>query len=295
MRVVVPGGTGFVGRHFVRELLAHGHEVTVVGRGPAPPDLECAYRRGDLSAAAPRSLLAGHDAIAVLAGNGDVQAALADPVASFRANALTVLRALEAARGAGGTRVLVVSTQRVYAPAAMPLREDSPLDPADPYALAKRTAEEWALLYRAQYGVPAIVVRLFSSYGPGQLARSPLSGVIAIFVARALAGQPLVVHGPGRRDFVYVSDAARGLRLALEHADLHAGPYNLGSGVGTGLWELAELVRREVGSNVPIQARSGGEALDRVADLERASADLGYRPRVMLAEGLRAYVEWCRG
>jgi UDP-glucose 4-epimerase len=153
-------------------------------------------------------------------------------------------------------------------------------------------AEQWLRMYGQLYDVPGVVLRGFSIYGPGQLVSGGTSGVLSIFVQRALADAPLVIDSPSLRDFVEVADAAVLVRLALTHPRAVGGVYNIGSGVATPLRELAERVRAVTGSRSHVEGPPPGEASGYVADLTRARAELGYNPRVTLAEGLVRYVDW---
>ena len=145
---------------------------------------------------------------------GDVQDSFRRPFEYNRLNALGTLNVLEGARRTGG-HVILASTQRVYRTTRGPIREDAALAPADPYAVSKLVAERWCQMYSEQLGVPTTVVRLFSVYGPGQVGQGT-SGVVSIFLGRALRNEPLEVHAEQRRDLTEVGDVARGIRLVIE-------------------------------------------------------------------------------
>ena len=301
MQILVTGGSGFIGRHVVSELTAAGHQLTTLHRGdplaergaggPAPRHLQL-----DVLSSEARQAAAHADAIVHLAGRGDVQASYREPRQFNQLNALGTLNILEGAR-AGQAHVVLASTQRVYQRAEQPIHEDAPLAPADPYAYSKLVAEQWCRMYAEQLDTPTTVVRLFSVYGPGQVGQGT-SGVVSIFLDRARRGEPLTVHADQRRDLTWVGDVARGIRLAVESppsAESPARVYNLASGVGTTLHELAQLVCAAVESRseiVPPTDRSAEG--DRVADVTRARAELGYVPAVSVAAGLARLVEGAR-
>jgi len=149
-------------------------------------------------------------------------------------------------------------------------------------------------MYAEQLGVPTTVLRLFSVYGPGQVGQGT-SGVVSIFIDRARRGEQLAIHAAQRRDLTFVGDVARGIRLALERppADPRtARVYNLATGVGTSLDELARSVCRVVRSrsviDPPTEASAEG---DRVADIGRAGDELGFEPSIGVEEGLRLVAE----
>jgi len=300
MQVLVTGASGFIGRHVVRELLGRGHAVITLHRSDAL-SLHCTegevravpHVRADALSDRAREAAAQADAVVHLAGRGDVQASFRAALEYNRLNALGTLNVLDGARERGA-HVVLASTQRVYRSAGEPLREDAPLAPADPYAASKLVAEQWCRMYSEQLGLPTTVARLFSVYGPGQVGQGT-SGVVSIFLDRARRGQPLQIHAAQRRDLTYVGDVARGIRLALERPPAEpsvARVYNLATGIGTSLDELARAVCGVVrsGSEIVPPSRASVEG-DRVADVTLARNDLGFEPSVSLAEGLRRMAE----
>jgi len=233
------------------------------------------------------------DAIVHLAGRGDVQASFREPYEFNQLNALGTLNVLEGARD-GRAHLILASTQRVYRPTAVRIAEDATLGPTDPYATSKLVAEQWCQMYAEQLGVPTTVVRLFSVYGPGQVGQGN-SGVVSIFLHRARRSEPLSIHADQRRDLTWVGDVAHGIRLALERPPSENRPwrvYNLATGLGTTLQELALRVREVTGSFsevLPPTERSPEG--DRVADITRAQAELGYQPTTTILDGLRRLAE----
>jgi nucleoside-diphosphate-sugar epimerase len=293
VKVAVTGASGFIGRHVVADLLGAGYAVTTLHRGAPLMGAGTVHFHADVVSSDLRPALADAQSVVHLAGNGDVQGSFARPLESTRLNALGTLRVLDAARETGAHLVLA-STQRIYRPSPHPFPEDAPLEPADPYAVAKLVAEQWCGMYARQLGLPTTVVRLFTVYGPGQVGRGT-SGVVGIFLERALRDAPLEVHAEQRRDLTYVGDVARGIRLAL----LRPPPpgvariYNLATGIGTRLEQLAHLVCRVVGSRSPVvPPKDRSPEGDRVADLARARRELGYAPEVDLEHGVRSTAQW---
>lgn len=291
--VLVTGASGFIGRHVVAELRAHGYTVRTLHRGGPLPGLEAAHTAADVLAPEARAAAAAAGAVVHLAGRGNVDEARERPFEYNAVNALGTLNVLEGARQ-GGARVVLASSQRVYQPGVGALRELARVDPLEPYGVSKLVAEEWCRLYARVYGVLTVALRIFSVYGPGQQPQGS-SGVLAIFAHRALAGEPVYVRSRVRRDFVHVGDVARAFRRALE-ADLRPGAcYNVGTGVGTSLPELARLLLQVTGSRSPIVLElTDPESGDRVADPALASRELGFDARIPLADGVQSYVDWLR-
>jgi UDP-glucose 4-epimerase len=291
MRILVTGASGFIGRHVVAELLGADLDVTTLHRGRpliGPGPLPQRHVQADVTGTKAREIAASVDAVVHLAGRGDVQASYREPQAFGALNAQGMLNVLEGARRSGA-HVVLASTQRMYRPTDHPISEDAPLAPTDPYAYSKLVAEQWCRMYAEHLATPTTIVRLFSVYGPGQVGQGT-SGVVSIFLDRAHRGLPLTVHAEQRRDLTWVGDVARGIRLAL---DLPPSPpatprvYNLATGVGTTLEELARMVctaTRSTSTIEPPAVRSPEG--DRVADISRARAELGYEPQVSIAEGI---------
>lgn len=286
MRVLVTGATGLIGRVAVRELLARGHRICTLQRGPGPALPNVKAYRADTASGRARSAAAASGAVLHLAGRGDVLESWQTPLDYLKVVVGGTLNVLEGARTSGASLVMA-STHRVYRPSRRPVREAGPVWPVDPYAVAKLAAEQYCRLYAERYGLATRAVRLFSVYGPGQRGRGN-SGVVAIFIQRALEGQDLIVDPAPRRDLTYVDDAVYGLCQALEMARPGFAVYNVATGEGTALQTLAETVVRLTGSRSrigpPAEPWTGG---DLVADLRLARRELGYEPTVELEEGLR--------
>jgi dTDP-L-rhamnose 4-epimerase len=184
---------------------------------------------------------------------------------------------------------------------AAPTPEDSALLARNVYALTKRWQEELALSLGSVYGFPVVCLRLFNVYGPRQSLSNPYTGVLAIFLARLLAGEQPVVYEDGgqSRDFISVHDVADTALLALETDRADGVVMNLGSGelrrIGDIGRTLATLTGREdLQPRVTGQFRRG-DVRHCTADIARARRVLGFAPRVGWEQGLRELLTWCRG
>ena len=217
MNIVVTGGAGFIGANLCRDLLAaiptwNGSWRSTISR-PAPFQSRRPRRRGagrglrSSTPACSTRLLAGADAVVHLAARPSVPRSLEDPVASHEANATGTVRVLEAARRRGRPQVMVASSSSVYgANPALPKREDMATMPVSPYAASKLATESDALAYGHSFGLPVLAFRFFNVFGPLQAADHAYAAVVPTFVAAALRGDPLPVHGDGgqTRDFTFV-------------------------------------------------------------------------------------------
>lgn len=296
MRAVVTGGTGFIGQHLVRSLQESGWGLVTIARHPADRELPGAEQHAVLvDDERIREIIGPGDVVVHLAARGSDGLSFTEPYEYGKINAFGTLNVLEACRLAGA-RFVLASTQRVYASKREPLDEDSALDPRSPYAYSKLVAETWTRMYAELYQLPAVILRIFSVYGPGQLITSGTSGVVSIFAQRVLAGEELIVHGRQTRDFTYVADAVSAIESVMR-VECRAGSiYNIGSGVATSLADLAVAVKEVAGSNSGIVIDE--EYPDQscyVADIGKARRELGYSPQFSLKEGLAKYMEWFSG
>lgn len=301
--MLVTGGGGFIGSHLVEALLARGDAVTVLDRfddsyDPAPrrARVPAAARlvEGDLfDEARLAEALTGVDAVAHLAARPGVRESLRDPVPTVRENVLGTTVVLDAMRRRGLRRLVFASSSSVYGVA--PGRSLSEADPcthqASPYGASKRAAELLCLTAAEAWGLDVSVARLFTVYGPRQ--RPGMA--IARFVEALSAGRPLTLYGDGssRRDYTFVGDAVAGLLAALDQAEGYR-VVNLAGGVSVRLTELAEAVATALGRPLRVQwlPDQAGDVPETAADLTVARTWLGWAPRVGLAEGLRAYLDW---
>ncbi|HZL98783.1 MAG TPA: NAD-dependent epimerase/dehydratase family protein, partial [Planctomycetota bacterium] len=205
-----------------------------------------------------------------------------------------------AARAARVRRIVYSSSSAVYGDKVTgPSRETRREAPVSPYGMNKLAAEHLFRMAPALYGVDTFSLRYFNVYGPRQDPGSPYSGVISIFITRALADEPPTIHGDGlqSRDFTYVSDVAAANLAALGLRRGGGRVANVGSGRSTDLLALWDAVRRACG-RPGLQARHGparpGDIKHSLATTERAARWLGLGPAVGLDAGLQRTVAWYR-
>ncbi len=292
MRVLVTGGTGFIGAHLVEALQARGHQpITLSRRAEGLPGVE--HHSMEVNDDRALRLASEVDAVVHLAGLSNASASYQDPLLFNRVNALGTLTMLEGARRGRG-KVVFASSQRIYRPVPDPIPEDGIIEPQDPYGYSKLCGERWMEMYARFYGVQAVTLRFFSVYGPGLVISGGASGVAGIFVGKALRGEPLVAHTNQSRDLTYVTDVARGILLTLEKPVPAGSCYNVATGVGTSMEQLAEMACRVTHSDSQIRVEGSANFGYLVADISRARVDLGYSPQVDLKEGLERYIAWYR-
>ncbi|MEV5696464.1 MULTISPECIES: NAD-dependent epimerase/dehydratase family protein [Streptomyces violaceoruber group] len=304
MRVLVTGGSGFVGSHLCEALLHRGDTVWCL-------DNHCTGEPANVARLLGRPgfglVRADVTHTLRLPGPVDAVAHLASPASppDYARLALETLaagshgteNALRLARR-HGARFVLASTSEVYGdPAVHPQPEEywgnvNPVGPRSVYDEAKRYAEALTTAYRTTYGVDTGIVRIFNTYGPRM---RPHDGrVVSTFVRQALAGAPLTVQGDGTqtRSFCYVDDLVRALVAMLDAP--HRGPVNLGNPAEYTVGELAALVLRLTGSPSRVEHRPlpVDDPARRRPDIRRARTLLDWEPEVPLETGLRRTVTW---
>jgi UDP-glucose 4-epimerase len=291
VRILVTGGSGFIGSHVVDKAVEAGHEAIVFDTSVSPYGAETIIgdvTRFDEVAAAAQ----GCDAIVHMAAMADVNEVADAPVATEAVNAQGTLAVLEAARAASVGRVVYASTIWVYGEHVNGVAtEDSPLGiPRHFYTATKLAGEMYCHSYGELYDVEHTILRFGIPYGP----RAREAAVLPAFVIRAHAGEPLTIAGTGRqsRRFVYVEDLADGVVAALAPVAANR-IYNLVGDESVTIREIAELVQELVRpvEIVHLEGRRGDFPGVEVSG-ERAALDLGWRATTPFAEGARRYVEW---
>jgi UDP-glucose 4-epimerase len=305
----VTGGAGFIGSHVADKFLAEGWSVTIVddlssGKRENLPKKATFHEFGINTDEFAQLVGKGNfDVIAHLAAQMDVRKSVADSVLDAKINILGSLNMMEALRAsAASTRVVFTSTGGVlYGDFNTPPNfETYPKDPESPYAISKLSTEYYLAYYGRVHNRDATALRFGNVYGPRQDPHGE-AGVVAIFCGRVLSNRPLTVFGDGlqTRDYVYVGDVARAVWLAAtkplpEKGRLDARAFNIGTGKGTSVLEIAKLVKQASGSNVPIEfaPHRPGEQQESFVNADKARDLLGWTAEVPLADGLAITYKW---
>lgn len=300
--VLVTGGAGFIGSSLTRVLAAGGAQVRVVDNlatgapanlpgghedGADAVELVVADVRDDLAMS---QLCADAEIVFHLACLG-VRHSLSYPIVNLDVNAAGSLCVLEAARLAGVTRVVHVSSSEVYGDATCaPMTEHHPTHPHTVYGAGKLAGEACALALARTHDFDAVVIRPFNAYGPRSHAEGDSGEVIPRFLVQALHGDPLYVFGSGRqtRDFTHVYDTAVAIARAGVAPDLTGRTFNVGSGHEVSIDEVARTVIRMTSSTSPVVhvAPRPGDVARLIADSTEANLVLGHRPEITLEDGL---------
>jgi len=308
--MLVTGAAGFIGSHVSEALIARGHAVVGMdnfdafyGRAVKERNLKGllanrAFRFVEGDVARDPLPLDGVGAVLHLAAKPGVRPSLEDPGAYMEANVTATARVFDAARRAGIARIVFGSSSSVYGNSTpAPFAEDArALEPISPYAATKRAGELVAYAFAHLYPLRIICLRFFTVYGPRQ--RPDLA--IHKFTDLIARGQAVRMHGDGssERDYTYISDCVDGVLAALARtekaADGSVELLNIGGGERVRLDRLIALIASALGREARIERHPDqpGDVRLTDADLHRAEAALGYRPRVGIEEGIRNFVRW---
>ncbi len=313
MKVVVTGGAGFIGSHFVRclargELVASGvpdgativvlDALTYAGHvenlAPVAGSVELVV--GDVAdPAVVDRVLAGADLVVHFAAESHVDRSILGAETFVRTNVLGTQVLLDGALRHAVGRFVHVSTDEVYGsiPAGS-WRESHPLEPNSPYSASKAGSDLLVRAYHRTHGLDCVTTRCSNNYGPYQTPEK----VVPLFVTNLLDGLPVPLYGDGRnvRDWLHVDDHCRGIALAASRGR-PGEVYNLGGGTELTNRELTERILAELGAgpdSVQLVTDRKGHDLRYSVDIAKAREALGYEPRVPFADGLRDTVAWYR-
>jgi UDP-glucose 4-epimerase len=298
-KVVVTGGSGFIGSHVVDVMIEAGHDVTVIDHRVKPHRPDVRFEDVDLmDLSSVLTSTRGAEHIFHLAAVSNVNYALKYPVYTATLNVVGTANILEAARLNAARRFYLASTVWVYngAPGGDAVDESTPfyLDGAGHiYTSTKMASEMVCHNYGQLYGVPFTVLRYGIPYGPRM--REEL--LIPVFIKKAMAGEPLTVSGTGDqyRKFIYVRDMAEGHLLAMNAVAANK-TYNLEGSRKVTVLEVAEGIRRVLGNGVRIELgpERAGDFAGKEVSGEKARRELGWSPKIDFEEGIRLTVDWFR-
>jgi UDP-glucose 4-epimerase len=309
--VLVIGGLGFIGRRLVETLTERGARVTVMTpsrerhRDTALAQEARGVRiaEGDVrDSSALTAMVAGQHVVFNLAGQSGAVRSMEEPWSDLSVNVGGMLTLVEVLRRENrAARVVFASSRLEYGRVGPdPVAETHPVNPMCLHAIHKLVAEDYLRLYERLYGISHAVARITNPYGPGQPRVRTDYGVVNRLIHLALADETLPIYGNGhqRRDYIYIDDVVEAL-LAMASPEKKSGTYNVGTGIGTSIADMATAIVHAAGGGrvafvpwppVAEQIETG----DFVADITRIRTELGWWPQVSLEEGLERTVAFYR-
>lgn len=308
MRILITGGAGFIGSYLAKRLIAAGHQIVLVDnlstgkRQNVPAEtqfLELDVSHPESIAAFPKDPF---DAVCHLAAQSSGPASADIPYEDFKVNAASTLLLSRWCLEHEIPRFLYASSMAVYGNPPSPcVSETTPCLPVSYYGVSKLTSEN-LLRLASREGLSVTALRMFSVYGPGQNLANLKQGMASIYLAYMLQGEEVPVSGSldRFRDLVYIDDVIQAWMFSLEHPLKKPGvaTYNLGSGIPTTVRTLLQelLKAMDLPSDYPIQELLGSpsDQFGVYADIQKATDELGWRPRVSLQDGLKQMASWAK-
>jgi UDP-glucose 4-epimerase len=306
-RYLITGIAGFIGSSLARALVDQGHEVSGFDNlstgnleNIAPIRDSINFQVMDLQDKdGVRDACKGIDYILHQGALASVPRSVMDPLSSHESNINGTLNLLLAAKEAGVRRIVYAASSSAYGDQpTQPKHEEMLPMPLSPYAVQKLTCEYYIQAFHRVYGLEGICLRYFNIFGPRQAADSPYSGVIAQFIFKMLAGETPTIFGDGStsRDFTYIDNAVSANLLACQAPkEVATGRvFNVGTGKSKTLNEVYAGIASILGfSESPIYGPPrAGDIAHSLANIERASNELGYKPKADFYDGLQKTVAW---
>lgn len=299
MHILVTGGAGFIGSHTTRLLLDSGHQVTVLDNLSLGKK-ELVDKRAKLVVAdiadSPKveEALKGIDAVIHMAGLIVVPDSVKDPIGYCNNNVLGTISLLESMRKTAVKKIIFSSSACVYgSPDNLPIKEDAPLHPDNPYGASKASIEAFLQSYHACFNFDTIILRYFNPYGSGE-THDPETHAIPNFIKSALAKKPIPLYWKGEqiRDFIYIDD------LVQAHIDvLNLGGYhifNVGTETGVKVKDTVDKIFGIVGFDVPVSdlGKREGDVEASYASSKKIEKEVGWKAKTSLEEGLKKTIEF---
>jgi nucleoside-diphosphate-sugar epimerase len=270
--ILVTGAAGFIGSALTRALSRAGHDVVTLQRAD-----------GDITEKATWARLPAVTHVFHLAARSYVPDSWRDPAAFFHTNVTGAIQALEYCR-ANGTHLVFASGYVYGLPSRLPIREDDPTAPNNPYALSKYLAEQICAFYAAT-GLPVTVVRPFNIFGPGQRREFLIPTILEQVRTRE---RIQVKDLTPRRDYLFIDDFVTALMFTIEQPGGHR-VLNIGSGISYSVREVIDVIQLAAGTSLPVVGEESprpNEISETRADITRAQTLLGWSPRYTFAEGI---------
>ena len=297
--ILITGGCGFIGTNLAEYLSGKGYRVRILDNlssssqvwtvNPPPTQQTAELIIGDIrDKDMVNQALKGVDAVVHLAAHTSVVGSLENPEENWDININGTLNLLEACRQNRVDKFIFASSNAAVGEQTPPIDERTIPRPLSPYGASKLAGEALCSAYYHSFGLKTISLRFSNCYGPYSDHKS---SVIARFMGWAREGKPLIIYGDGNqtRDFIHVVDVCQAIYLSLMTLDFYSEVFQIASGVETTINELAEMIKVVIREELPInhEPERKGDIKRNYADISKAKATLGFRPKVELREGLK--------
>lgn len=302
MKVLVTGGAGFIGSNIVRQLVADGHDVTVLDnllsghRSNLVPFSQINFIQGDTrDEAMVAKAIEGAEVVFHLAASVGNKRSIDYPLIDAGINVIGTINVLEAARKAGVRKIVASSSAGIFGELkTLPIREDHPIEPDTPYGCTKLCMEKECLSYAKLYDLEVICLRYFNVYGPNQ-RYDAYGNVIPIFAFKMLKNEQLTIFGDGEqtRDFVNVGDVVQANIKAARSKGV-SGAFNIGSGGRITINNLVALLQQVTGIKAKFvhEEPRAGDVRHSLADISAARNTIAFSPAISIETGLKEYMTW---
>lgn len=303
MKCLVTGCAGFIGSNLTDQLLKEGHDVTGIdcftdyySREIKEKNIGSALKNSKFQFIDEDLLDINEypevDVVFHLAAQAGVRASWGSDFTIYSRNNIEITqRLLEWFKDRNLKKFVNSSSSSVYGDVCLPMREDMRLQPVSPYGVTKLAAEHLCYLYWKNFGLPAISLRYFTVYGPRQRPDMAINK----FVTAIMSEKPITLYGDGNqtRDFTFVSDVVDANILASMTGN-PGSVFNIGGGSRITINDLIKELEKNCGKPAKIQfvEQQKGDVKDTLADIRKTESEFGWRPRVLIHEGSRKYVQW---
>ncbi|MDG6994381.1 MAG: SDR family oxidoreductase [Nitrososphaerota archaeon] len=306
-RVLVTGGAGFIGSHIVDKLVEEKYEVgaldnlatgNIANISAHVSANRVKFHNCDISDfEAVSKIVKDYDAVIHEAALVSVTRSVEDPLLTNRVNVDGTVNLLKASVDSGVKKFIFASSSSVYGDMeTLPKKETMIASPISPYGISKLAAENYCRTFAKVYGLKTVCLRYFNVYGPRQ-KYGPYSGVIPIFIKKALNNEPPSINGDGEqtRDFTFIDDVVQANLLALKKDVATGTVYNAAAGGTISINELARHIIGMTGKKdlKPVHGpERSGDIRASYSDISKISKELGFKPQVGIEDGLRRVLEW---
>lgn len=290
-KVLVTGGTGFIGTELVKQLHKKGYDITILDRKDKPSELEhVKYIKGDLDNPAKCVFAcAGQDYVIHLAAKARIPESFINPDEYFDSNVVGTRNILTAASAIGVRKFVFASSSSVYGNNTAPNKPTHKPDPLNYYAMSKLFGEHLCRQYKIIFNLNYNILRFFTVYSENQ----PTSLLFGKFAQMVKDGKPVTIHGDGefKRDYIHVSDVAKACIASME-SKVKNDTFNVGTGNSISVNAVVEILRKHAPDLEAINVeKPRGYAPETLADISKTKNLLHWSPEIKIVPGLNAMFE----